>query len=121
MFILFHNASLIRTLYYYELAQNAARKTILNQWQNYDASVIVLILRKQCHSDERYIRSIIQEDDKTEIQGSFNRPFTVLAKDIKAVMNLLPLPASNDTVTKLLSMFQMRFTILKVVEHFVLR
>jgi hypothetical protein len=93
----------------YQLGQNVARKTILNHWQNYDASVVALVIRKLCPSDERYIRYLIREDDDKEILGSFRRPFIVTAKDIKAVMNWLPFPASNDTFAKLVSMLQVRY------------
>jgi len=70
---------------------------------------MIQLLRKQCISDERYIKAIALEPDDTEVVGSFKRPFVVNAKDIKALLNGLPRATSLNTLKKLTSLFNHRY------------
>ena len=87
---------------------NATRKTIISNWQRYDTSFLVLLLRKLCHTDERLIRATCLEADNKEVIGSFKRPFSVFAKDVKEVMNGLQNREARCVLVKLIAMFQNR-------------
>jgi len=67
----------------------------------------MILFRRICPTDERFVRTILVDPDDKEVVGSLQRPILVHAKDIKAIMKGLT-ASSVETWHKLISLFQHR-------------
>ena len=81
---------------------------MITNWRKFDSQFLMVILRRLCVTDERFIRSLLQSTDEDIVQGSFHRPITVVVGDIKAVMTAGMIHSCTSTWHKFTKMFQSR-------------